>query len=220
MDFLIQANDFHRTRVKICGFTRNADCLFAAKLGIDAVGLVFYAKSPRAVSIDQARQVVLGLPPFVSVVALFVDEEPETVRAVIEQVPVSLLQFHGEEGPDYCEAFSLPYIKAIRMHERVDLDAVQTRHAHARALLLDAWHPEQQGGTGQKFDWNRIPPKLHMPIILAGGLNPDNVGAALETLQPFAVDVSSGVETGRGIKDQDKMARFVREVQRFDCRTR
>ncbi|MGH8476836.1 MAG: phosphoribosylanthranilate isomerase [Methylococcales bacterium] len=219
-EFLKYSNDFHRSRVKICGFTRNADCLCAAMLGVDAIGLVFYPKSPRAVSMDQAREIIAGLPPFVSVVALFVDEEPEKVRAVIEKVGVDLLQFHGEEPEDYCKAFSVPYIKAIRMDARVDLGEFEKRYTSARGFLLDAYHPEQKGGTGMRFDWTRIPREHRRPIILAGGLTAENVAEALDSVHPFAVDVSSGVETRKGIKDRDKMAFFVREVQRFDCRTK
>jgi phosphoribosylanthranilate isomerase len=212
-------NDFRRTRVKICGLTRKADALSAAMLGVDAIGLVFYPPSPRAVSVDLAREIVSDLPPFVSVVALFVDEQPDRIREVIENVAVDLLQFHGDESPEFCNSFSVPYIKAIRMDGQVDIGEIERRYSAARGLLLDAYHPEQKGGTGLQFDWKRIPRHCRTPIILAGGLNPENVIDALEMAQPFALDVSSGVELGKGIKDRNKMAAFVREVRRFDCGT-
>ncbi|MGH8556240.1 MAG: phosphoribosylanthranilate isomerase [Methylococcales bacterium] len=212
-------NDFHRTRVKICGFTRKADALCAAMLGVDAIGLVFYPPSPRAVSIDLAREIVAGLPPFVSVVALFVDEQPDKIHAVIENLAVDLLQFHGAESPEFCNSFSVPYVKAIGIDTQVDIGEIERRYSSARGLLLDAYHPEQKGGTGLRFDWTAIPRQCRMPIILAGGLNVENVGKALESVHPFALDVSSGVEIGKGIKDRDKMAAFIKEVQQFDCRT-
>ncbi|MGR9106964.1 MAG: phosphoribosylanthranilate isomerase [Gammaproteobacteria bacterium] len=205
-----------RTRVKICGFTRKADALCAAMLGVDALGLVFYPPSPRAVSIDQAREIVLDLPPFVSIVALFVDERPDRVEEVIENVGVDLLQFHGDESPEFCNSFSVPYIKAVRMDGRVEIGEVAKRYSSARGLLLDAWHPDRKGGTGLQFDWQRFPDRCSLPIILAGGLNAENVGTALTSTRPFAVDVSSGVEIGKGLKDRDKMIAFVKEVQRFD----
>jgi phosphoribosylanthranilate isomerase len=219
MNGLNKINDFRRTRVKICGFTRKADALSAAALGVDAIGLVFYPPSPRAVTIDLAREIVQGLPPFVSVVALFVDERPQRIHEVIENVAVDLIQFHGDEPPELCNSFSVPYIKAVRMDNQVDIGEIERRYSAASGLLLDAYHPEQKGGTGMRFDWNRIPEDCRIPIVLAGGLNPENVGDALELARPFAVDVSSGVETGKGIKDRGKMAAFVNEVRRFDCRT-
>ncbi len=212
------SNDFKRTRVKICGLTRTVDALCAAKLGADAIGLVFYPPSPRAVSVDVAREIVTGLPPFVSVVALFVDERPERIREVIDSVAVDLLQFHGEESPEFCSSFSVPYIKAIRMDRHVDLGDIERRYRAARGLLLDAWHPEQKGGTGLQFDWTQIPRHCRMPIILAGGLNVENVSKALARTRPYALDVSSGVEIGKGIKDRDRMGAFLKEVHRFDCR--
>lgn len=213
------SNPVWRTRVKICGFTRKSDALCAAMLGVDAIGLVFYAQSPRAVSIDRAGEIVQSLPPFVSVVALFVDERPDRIHAVIENVAVDLLQFHGEETPEFCNSFAVPYIKAIRMDAQVDIGEIEQRYSTARGLLLDAYHPEQKGGTGLQFDWTKIPPRRRMPIILAGGLHAENVTEALESVHPFGLDVSSGVEIGKGIKDRDKMAALVREVRRFDCRT-
>lgn len=195
------------------------DAVCAARLGVDAIGLVFYPPSPRAVTINLARKIVAGLPPFLSVVALFVDEKAERIREVIEKVPVDLLQFHGNESPEFCSSFAFPYIKAIRMDGRVDFGEIEHRYSSARGLLLDAYHPEQKGGTGMSFDWTGIPADCGLPIILAGGLNAANVRNALEMTRPYALDVSSGVETGKGIKDRDKMIAFVREVHRFDCRT-
>ena len=212
-------NGFVRTRVKICGLTRRADALHAAMLGVDAIGLVFYPPSARAVTIDSALEIVYGLPPFVNVVALFVDECAETVRAVIENVAVDLLQFHGTESPAFCESFSVPYIKAIGMDDQTDVGDMERRYTRARGLLLDAWHPEQKGGTGLQFDWSRIPKTCRKPIILAGGLDAGNVATALGAVRPFAVDVSSGVEIGKGIKDRDKITAFVKAVKGFDAET-
>lgn len=211
---------FVRTRVKICGFTRKVDALSAARLGVDAIGLVFYPPSPRSVSIEQAVDIVAALPPFVSVVALFVDERSERIREVIDNVAVDLLQFHGEESAEFCSSFSVPYIKVVRMDgQGVDLGEIEQRYLGTQGLLLDAYHPDQKGGTGIQFDWNRIPPRCQTPIILAGGLNAENVTEALEIARPFALDVSSGVEVSKGIKNQAKMAKFVKEVHEFDCRT-
>lgn len=210
-------NDFRRTRVKICGLTRKADAQCAADLGVDAIGLVFYPPSPRAVAVDQALEIVSTLPPFVSVVALFVDERPERVQEVIEKVPVDLIQFHGDEPADFCSAFKVPYIKAIRMDGRVDLGDMEARYASARGLLLDAWHPDHKGGTGLCFDWTQISHQARKPIILAGGLNAQNASQALALTKPYGLDVSSGVEVAKGLKDPEKIAAFVNEVQRFDA---
>lgn len=205
-----------RTRVKICGFTRPADAVAAVRMGADAIGLVFYPPSPRHVSVETAQAIVTALPPFVSVVGLFVDEDPETVRGVLEQVRIDLLQFHGEEAPAYCASFGKPYIKALRMKPGMDLAAAMTAHGQASGFLLDAWHPDAMGGTGSRFDWRLIPPEFADSLILAGGLEPGNVAEALRTVRPYALDVSSGVEAAKGIKDAAKMAAFLTEVQRFD----
>ena len=212
------ANYCPRIRVKICGFTRKSDVVNAALLGVDAIGLVFYPPSPRCVSPDTAADIVRALPPFVTVVALFVDEESETIRDILHQVPVDLLQFHGDESPELCGSFRVPYIKAVRMNSEVDIGEIEKRYSDARGLLLDAYHPDQKGGTGLQFDWGLIPRKSCMPVVLAGGLNPDNVQDALDRVRPFAVDVSSGVESGKGLKDMNKVAAFLREVQEFDGR--
>lgn len=203
-----------RTRVKICGLTREEDALCAAALGADAVGLVFYPKSARCVTVMQARRIVTALPPFVTATGLFVDADPAYVRAVCAEVPLALLQFHGSESPEYCASFGVPYLKAIRMAEGVSLQDLGRDYAAACGLLLDAWHPTEPGGTGLSFDWTRARQELPVPVVLAGGLTPENVGEAIRACRPCAVDVSSGVEVARGIKDPGKMAAFIREVDR------
>ncbi len=203
-----------RTRVKICGITRPEDGLAAARLGADAIGLVFYTPSPRCVNHEQARAVCAVLPPFVSVVGLFVDAEPEAVRATLAEVPLDLLQFHGREAADFCRGFGRPWLKAIPMRADTDLAAAARDYAGAAALLLDTPGESLPGGTGKPFDWSLIPPGLDVPLILAGGLTAGNVAAAIAVARPWAVDVSSGVESAKGIKDAGKMAAFIREVQR------
>lgn len=209
---------FRRTRVKICGFTRPEDALAAVRLGADAVGLVFYPPSPRHVDLDRARAVVAGLPPFATVVGLFVDEDPAAVRHVLERVRIDLLQFHGDEDPSDCVGFGKPYIKAVRMRPGLDLAGFARVHGEASGLLVDAWHAEAPGGTGNRFDWGLIPRDLADSVILAGGLEPGNVAEALRSVRPYALDVSSGVEAGKGIKDAGKMAAFLNEVHEFDHR--
>lgn len=205
-----------RTRVKICGFTRSEDAIGAARMGVDAIGLVFYPPSSRNVEIDTARKILEGLPAFVSVVALFVDENTDRIKRVLDGVKIDLLQFHGDEPPGFCRSFGLPYIKAIRMKEQVDLQAVQNSYSDARGLLLDAYHPDEKGGTGLSFDWTSIPRDSRLPIILAGGLNPENVRRAITSVHPYAVDVSSGVESAKGIKDAAKMLGFLKEVNELE----
>jgi phosphoribosylanthranilate isomerase len=205
-----------RTRVKICGLTRPEDAREAARLGADAIGLVFYPPSPRAVGVAAAQAVLRDLPPFVTVVGLFVDPSEDEVRGVLDQVPLDLLQFHGEEPPEVCACYGRPWIKAIRMREGVDLWRLRRRYAGARALLLDAYQPGVAGGTGIRFDWARIPPGLGGEIILAGGLTPETVAAAIRAVRPYAVDVSGGVESAKGVKDPAKMAAFLREVRQGD----
>ena len=200
-----------RTRVKICGITQRQDAEFAAEMGADAIGLVFYKGSPRSVTIAQAQVIVAVLPPFISVVALFVDADVTTVRECLSALPIDILQFHGDESPEYCEQFAQPYIKAIRMREDADLVALSESYSQASALLLDSYQPGLPGGTGQTFDWSMIK-KINKPIILAGGLTVENVAAAIEQVQPYGVDVSGGVEQEKGIKDQVKISAFMREV--------
>ncbi len=203
-----------RTRVKICGITRPQDAQEAVLLGADALGLVFYAPSPRAVTIEQASEIVAELPPFVTVVGLFVDEERDRIAEVISKVQIDLLQFHGEETPDACIGHNRPYIKAVRMRDGVDLMAEMYRYPHAQGLLLDTYRKGIPGGTGDTFDWNQIPVEIRGSITLAGGLNPENIEQAIRSVQPYAVDVSGGVESGKGIKDRDKIAAFMRGVER------
>lgn len=205
-----------RTRVKICGITRIEDALAAAKMGVDAVGLVFYPASSRNVSVTTAKEIVAALPAFVTTVALFVDESRQKVEQVIHEVAIDMLQFHGDESPEFCAGFDRPYIKALRVRTGIDLQRCLERHWQARAVLLDAWHPTARGGTGQSFDWTVIPHGLAKPLILAGGLSPGNVRKAIEQVRPYAVDVSSGVESEPGIKDFKKMAFFFEEVSHGD----
>lgn len=209
------------TRIKICGLTRIEDALAAARSGADAIGLVFHEKSPRYVTQQQAARLAQALPPFVSVVGLFVDVSADYVHAVLEEVPLDSLQFHGEETPDFCASFGRPYIKAIRVRPGVDLVQCASAYASAQGLLLDAWVQGIPGGTGHAFDWGLIPPpdapnSLPLPVILSGGLHPGNVAQAIRAVRPYAVDVSSGVEAGKGIKDAAKIAAFIKEVKDVD----
>ena len=206
----------NRIRVKICGITRVEDGLHAVAAGVDAIGLVFYPPSPRCVEIDQAALIASALPPFVTVTALFVNADAENIKEVLARVPVDLLQFHGQECPDYCAAFDRPYIKAIRVRPGQDLLAERLHYRGARGLLLDTYRPGQPGGTGESFDWSLIPAEMGPEIILAGGLDAANVGHALATVRPYAVDVSGGVEAEKGIKDPVKINNFMRAVRRAE----
>ncbi|MGR6036423.1 MAG: phosphoribosylanthranilate isomerase [Candidatus Nitrosoglobus sp.] len=201
-----------RTRVKFCGITRREDAVHAARLGADAVGLVFYPQSPRAVNLQQACQIVRELPPFVTVVGLFVNATSSYIQEVLDSVPIDNLQFHGDESPEECSRYDRPYIKAIRMAERIDLTQLAQTYGNASALLLDTYQIGVPGGTGQMFDWNRIPEGLPKAIVLAGGLTPENVIQAVMKVRPYAVDVSGGVEQTKGVKDVAKMAAFMRGV--------
>ncbi len=205
-----------RTRVKICGITRPEDALAAARAGADAIGLVFYPPSPRAVTRERAREIVQVLPPFVSVVGLFVNAQPAEVRAALAALPIDLLQFHGDEAPEECRIYGRPDIKAVAMAPGVDLQAVARRYVDAAGLLLDTHREGVRGGTGEVFDWSRIPPGLDRPIILAGGLTLENVAAAVQRVRPYAVDVSSGVEVSKGIKDAARIEAFIRGVNSVD----
>ncbi len=205
-----------QTRIKICGITRIEDGLAAARAGADAIGLVFYGKSPRNVGLDQARAIADALPPFVTTVALFVDPSVAEVQTVIEAVQPDLLQFHGNESPEFCRGFKRPYLKAVRVKPGLDLLQYSARFAEARGLLLDAYVEGEAGGTGQRFDWDLIPHDLPKPVVLAGGLEPGNVAEAVRAVRPWAVDVSSGVEAGKGIKDAARIAAFVNKVKEVD----
>lgn len=209
-------------RVKICGITRPDDGRHAARAGADAIGLVFYPPSPRYVSPRQAADIVAALPPFVTTVGLFVDAPPEQIAALLEEVPLDMLQFHGDESPEYCAGFQRPWIKALRMRDGVDPRAEADRYgaAGARGLLVDSYVPGVPGGTGERFDWGRLPADPTLPLVLAGGLDPANVAEAVRRVRPWAVDVSGGVEVigvdGRrqgGIKDPGAVSAFIRAAR-------
>jgi len=202
-----------RTRIKICGITRVEDARNAAASGADAIGLVFYAPSPRCVGPEQARAIIAAIPPFVTAVGLFVDPAPDEVESVLCRCSIGLLQFHGDEAPDFCCGFGLPYIKAARVRADTDLVQYLSPYYAAQGWLLDAYHEQLYGGTGESFDWRMIARDLSRPVILSGGLTPDNVGAAVRQVRPWAVDVSSGVESAKGIKDAAKVAAFIAGVR-------
>ena len=204
-----------RTRIKICGITRVEDAHAAAMSGADAIGLVFYPPSPRHVSVAQAREIARSLPPFVSVVTLFVNATPEFVSEVIDQVRPALLQFHGDEAPEECERHDYPYIRAARMREGLDLLDFATGFSTSQALVLDADQPGY-GGGGEVFDWSRIPANVALPLVLSGGLHAANVTHAIRQLRPWGVDVSSGVEASKGIKSAQRIAEFIAAVRAAD----
>ncbi len=204
------------TRIKICGITREQDLQAAVAAGADALGFVFYAKSPRNIALHQAIELLRDLPPFVTSVGLFVDPTVETVREVLAQVPLDVLQFHGDETPEFCRQFGRPYLKAIRVRAGVDLVECAARYADAQGLLLDAYVEGVPGGTGEAFDWGLIPKDLASRVVLSGGLHPHNVAEAVRAVRPYAVDVSSGVEASKGIKDAVKIAAFIKEVKNVE----
>jgi phosphoribosylanthranilate isomerase len=208
----------HRTRIKICGLRDPAMARSAADAGADAVGLVFHASSPRAVGPELARDIAAAVPAFVTVVGLFVNRDEGAVREVLERVPLAMLQFHGDETPEFCGRFGLPWIRAVRVGPGVDLLECASRFPRASALLLDAQVPGQFGGTGSAFDWSLVPPSLGRPVVLSGGLDAGNVGRAIRAVRPWAVDVSSGVEVERGVKDAARIEEFVRSVRDADAR--
>lgn len=206
-----------RTRVKICGITRPEDAIAAARLGVDAIGLVFYAKSPRNLDIAQAQAICTALPGFVTTVALFLNPDESLVNEVISKVDVDLIQFHGTEAAAYCESFTRPYIKALGVSGEDDVDELVGSYPSARSLLLDSHVQGAAGGTGETFDWLSIPEQIRQQIILAGGLKPDNVAQAIQQVRPYAIDLSSGVESAPGIKDINLMTRLMQQVRRVDC---
>jgi phosphoribosylanthranilate isomerase len=208
-----------RTRVKICGFTRVEEAVYAANNGVDAIGLVFYALSPRNVTIKQAQDITRALPAFTSVVALFVNETEAKIREVLNQVQIDCLQFHGDEVADACRIYGKRYIKAIRMQQDTDVAELAAQYHDAAGLLLDAYHPDAKGGTGHSFDWELIPKQCGLPIILAGGLDETNAKQAIQTVRPYALDVSSGVESAKGIKDATKINAFIQQVNEGDRET-
>lgn len=206
----------HRTRIKICGLTRVEDALAAARAGADAIGLVFYPRSPRCVGLEQARRIAEALPPMVSTVALFVNAAPAEVDAVIDAVRPALLQFHGDETPSDCERHGHPYLRAARMRAGLDLLDFHARFRSARGILVDAF-VEGYGGGGEVFDWSLIPESADFPIVLSGGLHASNVGRAIAAVRPWAVDVSSGVELSKGVKDPAAIRDFVAAVRAADA---
>lgn len=213
--FSMSPSSMHHTRIKICGITRPEDALAAAQLGADAIGLVFYPKSPRAVDAVRAARIRDVLPPFVLPVALFVNPTEDEVEAVLRLIPEVLLQFHGSESPSLCQGFGRPYLKALPMGQGGNPLGEAARHPRACGFLLDSHDVGGVGGTGQAFDWSTIP-ALDRPLVLAGGLRPENVGQAVRQVRPWAVDVSSGVERAPGIKDPARMAAFINEVRHAD----
>lgn len=204
------------TRIKICGITRPEDAQVAVANGADAIGLVFYAKSPRAVDTARAVEIVAEVAPFVTVVALFVDASQSTIEQVLAAVPVDVIQFHGQESATYCEQFERPYLKAVRVKPGLDLGAAVAPYGRARGVLLDSWQDGVPGGTGKTFDWQLASGRIARPMVLAGGLDAANVGAAMAQLQPAGVDVSGGVESAPGIKCPRRIAEFVRAVRAAD----
>jgi phosphoribosylanthranilate isomerase len=202
-----------RTRVKICGITRVQDAAAVVQSGADALGLVFYPKSPRHVTLQQAREIATGVAPFVTVTGLFVNAAASSVKEVLASVPLGLLQFHGQETNDQCNCFGLPFIKSIPMKIGTDLSSQLSAYPDAAGFLLDAWQPETHGGGGIAFDWQQVPEGIRAPLVLAGGLTPGNVATAIRTVRPYAVDVSTGVERDKGIKSRKKIEAFMKEVR-------
>ncbi len=200
-------------RSKICGITRIEDALAAARAGVDAIGLVFYSKSPRAVTAVQAKAIIAALPPFVTTVGLFVDATDAELTEILAAVPLDVLQFHGDESPEFCSGYGRPYLKALRVKPGDDVAAAMARYAEAAGILLDTYVEGVPGGTGEAFDWSLVPRDSSQPIILAGGLDAENVAAAIAQVRPYGVDVSGGVEQSKGIKDAGKIHAFVRAVR-------
>lgn len=206
-------------RIKICGLTRVEDAQEAVRLGADAIGLVFYPVSPRYVTVAQARQIIAALPPFVTIVALFVDAELEKIQQVIESLSIHTVQLHGQESAEFCEQLSCKVIKALRVTGETAIQPLLQEYRGVDAVLLDTHVSGVPGGTGKTFDWSCIPEEREVPVIVAGGLNPENVGACIQQVRPYAVDVSGGVEVSPGIKSATLMQTFVNEVQRFRGRS-
>lgn len=207
-----------KTRIKVCGITRPEDGLDAARAGADAIGINFFPASPRVITIAQANRILAVLPPFVTTVGLFVNATEREVRDVLEHVRLDMLQFHGDEDPQFCASFNRPYLKAIRMKADTDLVEMLRKYHAAQGILVDAWHETMRGGTGQAFDWNLLASAAHNEgfrnrLILAGGLRPDNVVQAINKTKPWAVDVSSGVESAPGIKAPELVRQFIEAVR-------
>ncbi len=202
-----------KVKVKICGITRPEDAYLASEAGADAIGLNFYRDSPRAIEINVARQIVDSLPPFITTVGLFVDASPELIWSVLDEVNLNSIQFHGEETEVDCMLYGLPYIKAIRMREGIELSRLVASFNNASAILIDTYVSGVPGGTGKTFDWNLVTEDINKPLILAGGLTPENVSDAIKVVKPYAVDVSGGVEESPGIKDKAKMLKFIHQAK-------
>lgn len=208
-----------RTRIKICGLREPVHARLAAEAGADAIGLVFYGDSPRYVQAEIAAEVAAAVPPYVMTVGLFVNASQNEISNILTRVPLDLLQFQGDEEPEFCERFNRPYVRAVRMEEGTDLLEYARRFKRAKALLLDAHVPGLPGGTGRTFDWKLVPRNLPIPLILSGGLDSGNVADAIRAVRPWAVDVSSGVEASRGVKDPAKIVEFIRSVGDEDARS-
>lgn len=199
-------------KIKICGFTQAQNARDASLLGIDAIGLVFYDKSPRYVEIQRALEIVQALPPFINRVGLFVNADSYFIDEVLCEVPLDTLQFHGDESPQECQQYGLPFMKALRVNEQTNIPKLAQDYHQANGLLLDTYNSTTYGGTGESFDWSLAKVELDLPIILAGGLNPETVGKAIQQVSPYAVDVSSGVESSKGIKDIQKIQQFIQQA--------
>ncbi|WXU00589.1 MAG: N-(5'-phosphoribosyl)anthranilate isomerase [Catillopecten margaritatus gill symbiont] len=202
-----------KPKVKICGFTNAENARAASLLGIDAVGLVFYDKSPRCVEVATAVEIINALPPFVNRVGLFVNADSDFIDEILCEVPLDTLQFHGDESPAECGQYAMPFIKALRVTAEMDIAKMAQEYHQASGLLLDAFHEEAYGGTGNQFDWGLAKVEIDLPIILAGGLNPETVFNAVKQVNPYALDVSSGVESSKGIKDMNKVKHFIQQVK-------
>lgn len=207
-----------RTRIKICGITRVDDATMVVSAGADAIGLVFTSRSPRQVELSRAQEIAAAVPAFVQLVGLFLDPDEDDVHRVLDAVPIDLLQFHGRESPRFCRQFGRRYIKTVGLANLEQPDTVIVEYHDAAAILFDSHAHGEAGGTGRSMDWRYLPDVTHAPIILAGGLRPDNVATAVATARPYAVDVSSGVENTPGVKDPDLVSQFINEVQGADAR--
>ena len=202
-------------RVKVCGITRSEDAIAAVQCGADAIGFVFWPHSARYIDPESARRIAEVIPPFICTVGVYVDPDAAWVEETARAAKLNLLQFHGDESPEFCNQFPQPYIKAIRVKPDTDLLQYAQRYGAAKGLLLDTYAADMPGGTGHAFDWQLIPQQLSLPLILSGGLNPDNVARAIKQTQPWAVDVSSGVEASKGIKDKKKIIAFMQGVKQL-----
>ncbi len=204
------------TQIKICGFTRASDAIAACACGVDAIGLVFYPPSSRNIDVEHAAEILQALPPFVAVTGLFLNAEKSLIDKVLQKVPLSLLQFHGSETADFCESFNRPYIKSVAMKSVADVRQYAEQFTQARGFLLDSNMEGAAGGSGETFDWRLVPTDFPAPLVLAGGLGIDNVYDAVSRVRPAAVDVSSGVESGKGLKDHAMMLNFIQRVRAAD----